>query len=259
MSALKKYIANIVQVVLRPGKVKVVPINSGHPDPVLNLAEMELFWNNNLPEEESGDQKLPISVVLTTIKSRSYFTSEFVIPALEANNPAEILIIDDEDINVQEKRNKGAALATQDFIIFCDDDKIMPKHYLSILYKSLLNHPEYGYAYTDYLGITIEVKSRRHKTNFYHKAKIFDLAELRKGNYIDTCSLMRRSVFCGFDPAIRRLQDWDLWLTLAAKGIKGLYVKDTGFFAFYLDEGVSSISNSFEEAQTAIRAKHKVY
>jgi hypothetical protein len=256
--SLKKYLWNIYQVLLKPDKVNVVSKYEDQPGSSLFLSGPQLFWKNETPEDNSGNQKLPVSVVLTTIKSRSYFTNEFVIPALQQNNPAEILIIDDEDLNVQEKRNKGAAMATQDFIIFCDDDKIMPKHYLSILYKSLLNKPEYGFAYTDYQSIIIDAKGHLRKTNFYHQANVFDIEELRKMNYIDTCSLMRREAFCGFDPAIKRLQDWDLWLTMSEKGIKGLYVRNTGFLAFYLDEGISSNSNSYIEALASVKAKHGI-
>ena len=45
----------------------------------------------------------------------------------------------------------------------------------------------------------------------------FDVRRLRAGNYIDLAALIRADSFPGFDPAVRRYQDWDLWLNIALK------------------------------------------
>lgn len=80
----------------------------------------------------------------------------------------------------------------------------------------------------------------------------YDQKRLKRKNYIDTCLLIRRDLFCGFDPQIKRLQDWDLWLTLMEHGVKGLHVKKTGFLSFRLDVGITSITNSYTDAYNAI-------
>ena len=46
-------------------------------------------------------------------------------------------------------------------------------------------------------------------------------------NYIHTSSLVRRSAFPGFDEDIKRFQDWDVWLTMAEQGKKGIYLPET--------------------------------
>ena len=45
-----------------------------------------------------NDKKnIPVSVILVVIKSRLEFVNAFVLPSIKANNPAEIIIIDDEN------------------------------------------------------------------------------------------------------------------------------------------------------------------
>jgi hypothetical protein len=53
----------------------------------------------------------------------------------------------------------------------------------------------------------------------------FDADKLKHMPYIHTTSLMRRSIFPGFDESIKRLQDWDLWLTLLEQGHSGIWLR----------------------------------
>jgi hypothetical protein len=55
----------------------------------------------------------------------------------------------------------------------------------------------------------------------------FDAQKLRHHNFIHTTALVRAADFPGFDPAIRRLQDWDVWLTMVEAGKKGVLVPET--------------------------------
>jgi hypothetical protein len=48
-------------------------------------------------------------------------------------------------------------------------------------------------------------------------------------NYIHTTSLIRREQFPGFDSAIKRFQDWDLWLTILERGGRGTFIQDELF------------------------------
>lgn len=56
----------------------------------------------------------------------------------------------------------------------------------------------------------------------------FDPDRLKSGNYIDLCSLIRREAV-QLDPGLSALQDWDLWLRLAAQNQYGAYVPETAF------------------------------
>lgn len=199
-----------------------------------------LSFTSNSNHFLKSNMKLPISVIMPTLKSRNCFTQDFVLPMIYANNPAEIIIVDDEEIGVQEKRNKGASKATQKYLFFCDDDTILPSNHLYILFTYLEERPDYAFAYTDYQAIVMDPLTHPKKNNYYHKALDFNLEVLKQRNYIDTSSLLKNEKFPGFDPTIKRLQDWDLWLTICLRGEKGLYVKETGIIKYYLDEGITS-------------------
>ena len=86
-----------------------------------------------------------------------------------------------------------------------------------------------------------------------------DGEKLKKGNYIDGACLFKRSAFCGFDTTLKRFLDWDLFLNLYInKGISGVYCNKTTYMAFYLDEGISSIHNSKEDAIQVIKTKYNL-
>jgi len=48
--------------------------------------------------------------------------------------------------------------------------------------------------------------------------------KLKKFNYIDVTSLLRREDFPRFDESLKKFQDWDLWLSIAQKGKTGICV-----------------------------------
>ncbi|MBU0678305.1 MAG: glycosyltransferase [Verrucomicrobia bacterium] len=56
----------------------------------------------------------------------------------------------------------------------------------------------------------------------------FDPDRLRRGNYIDTCSMLWRTSV-QLDPSLRTYHDWDLWLRLLEQNQVGKYVPDTAF------------------------------
>ena len=203
-------------------------------------------------------EKLPVSVVLVVIKSRLAFVNAFVLPSIKMNNPAEIIIVDDENLTNQEKRNKGALQATQKYLFICDDDVVLPANHLSILCKVLEKNEHFAFAYTDYQAIVMEPLSHPVGRNYYHKSRKFDLEYLKVTNYIDTCSLVRRKLFPYFDPQIKRFQDWDLWLTIALQGHRGVYVKETGIIKYYLDKGITSTQTDEDEKRNIIKKKHNL-
>ncbi len=269
-----KYFETIKKVVFFPSNYRLVPLESkpleskpleskpleSKPVEEVERSVKSFLWLNRERSNKnySYKNKLPISVIMPTIKSRSRFTGDFVIPMLKLNNPAEIIIVDDEDLGVQEKRNKGASKATQEYMFFCDDDTLLPQNHLAILFKVLEENKDCDYAYTDYQAIVMDPSTHARKNNYYHRASDFNLELLKQGNYVDTSSLLRRNKFPGFDPEIKRLQDWDLWLTISLKGSKGIYVKETGIIKYYLDEGITSIKNDLNMATAAVYKKHKI-
>ncbi len=111
-------------------------------------------------------------------------------------------------------RNNGFTRSTGDLVIFCDADVVMASDMLATMEKALADHPEASYAYG---GFRFGWKS--------FPSFAFDAGLLRRMNFVHTTSLIRREHFPGFDPAIRRFQDWDVWLTMLGDGYLGTFVR----------------------------------
>lgn len=115
-------------------------------------------------------------------------------------------------------RNRGAAAAKGELIIFCDADVEMRPEMLSKMKEALALHSEASYAYS----------------SFYWGWKLFrlwpfDADKLRRMPYITTTSLMRREHFPGFDVSIKKFNDWDLWLTMLERGHVGHWIGEPLF------------------------------
>jgi hypothetical protein len=85
----------------------------------------------------------------------------------------------------------------------------------------------------------------------------FDAAALRRQNYISTMSVIRRDAFPGFDESLRRLQDYDLWLTMLAAGHVGVYC-GAEVFSTLVRNGITYAPDAqpYEEALRIVRRKH---
>ena len=88
------------------------------------------------------DGILPVSIIVPLAKKRREFFNNLVLPLLEANMTAEIIINDDEG-SAPKKRNDGFKKSTQPFLFFCDDDIILPANYIRSLYDVLKKNPTY--------------------------------------------------------------------------------------------------------------------
>ena len=202
------------------------------------------------------DDGLPVSVIVPLSKNRQVFFNTMVLPLIEANETKEI-IINDNDGLAPKKRNDGFKKSTQPYLFFCDDDILLPSNYIFKLHKVLEKNPDVGFAYTGYDGIVLHPESHPMRGNFKIPAVEYNPQALKYGNYISTMTLVRRDIFPMFDESLKRLQDWDIWLTLAALGHKGVLVPDLTFYAYYLDTGITANNNSEIDAVNSIRQKHK--
>lgn len=199
---------------------------------------------------------LPISIVIPHMKSRSWFFRRFALPTMRMNDP-EAVIIEDWEGGACAKRNAGAAKATSPYIIFVDDDTLLAEDCLRKMLAALEETPSAGFAYSGYTGIVLPGVRFQTGENYVMKSQPYDLAKLRKSNFIDTTSLLRRSLFPGFDTNLERLQDWDLWLTLAGRGIHGTFIDDRLFMKFHVDEGIST-RVSLAKPAAILKRKHRL-
>ena len=171
---------------------------------------------------------------------------------------------DQKNLGGPAARNRGFGESKGDFVIFCDADVILRPDALEKMRAALEAHPEAAYAYSSFrFG--------------WKKFPIwpFDARKLKEMNYIHTTSLIRRGDFPGFDESLKRFQDWDLWLTMLARGKTGVFVPETLFRVVTQGGGISAWAPSFlyrlpwktlhfrprvvekyEDAADIVRAKH---
>ncbi len=157
-------------------------------------------------------------------------------------------------------RNRGAREAKGEYLLFCDADIEMAPNMLEIMLKTLENNPEAGFAYSSFkYGLK------------YFKLGPYDADKLKKMPYIHSTSLIRMQCFPGWDESVKRLQDWDLWLTMLEQGHRGVWIDDVLFkvkaggaisswlpsFAYKLMPFLPSVKK-YKKAVGIIKNKHKL-
>lgn len=190
---------------------------------------------------------VPVSVIVPHQAHRKPFLALHTLPGILENDPAEILI-EAGDGGACRKRNLGASKASQPFLFFCDDDCVPRPGCLRELMGALAEDPAAAFSYCDE-----EIIDGNHFV--VRKAGPWDPLRLKRENYIGTMSLLRRETFPGFDPEMRRFQDWDLWLTMARAGARGVYVPRALVSNHRIDPGITG-TVPLGEAMEAIRRKH---
>lgn len=126
-----------------------------------------------------------------------------------------IILINQENKGSNPARNRGYQEAKGKYLLFCDADIEMKPTILEKMVKTLERNPDKSFVYC----------------SFYYGFKKFrlwpyDPDRLKKMPYIHTCSLIRKENFPGFDEKIKRLQDWDLWLTMLEQGHTGIWIPE---------------------------------
>lgn len=162
----------------------------------------------------------------------------------------DIIIINDREGNANTARNAGFEFVKTPYVLFSDNDIVWNEPAINLMIQTLEANPEISYAYGSYYFEN-------------HSAPIqcteeFNADLLRKRNFISTMSVIRSVHFPGFDPEIRRFQDWDLWLTMLEQGHTG---KNIGTVAFTTNvrRGITySGLFSTTDALRAIQEKHNL-
>ena len=157
-------------------------------------------------------------------------------------------------------RNAGLQNAKGEYVLFCDADVVMRPDMLQKMYDALQKYPEVSYAYSSF--------------KFGWKTFTlcpFDGEKLKRMPYIHSTSLIRRAHFpkTGWDESLKRLQDWDLFLTMFEEGHTGAWIPDILFTVSVRRGGMSSwlpsffykipflpIVKKYKAAETIVKKKH---
>lgn len=140
-------------------------------------------------------------------------------------------IIHQQNMGANPARNRGLKETESEFVILVDADVIMRPNMLELMHTQLQNS-DASFCYS-----TFRFGGKLFKGMPYNAEK------LKKLNYIHTTSLVRRAHHPGFDIAVKRLQDWDVWLTMAEAGHGGVLVNEVLFDV--LTEGKSRIGSQW--------------
>lgn len=117
-------------------------------------------------------------------------------------------------------RNYGFNQSRGDLILFCDADMELREDCLEAMKQALDENSEIDFVYANF-------KYGWKKFIVFE----FDREKLKLNNYINTCSMVRRSVVIGWDESLKRFQDWDFWLGMVERGSKGKHINQTLFKA----------------------------
>ena len=154
--------------------------------------------------------------------------------------------------NGNRARNFGFLKISTPYVAFFDADNVMMPRFLEVLYSALEEVPHATFAYGDRIVFADDDLQQ----GDCEVSGPFDVRRLRVGNYIDLAALIRVDRFPGFDPAVRRYQDWDLWLNIALRqGGIGHYVPETLYYYRVHPHSVSQREDR-DRAMWRIRRKY---
>ncbi len=203
-----------------------------------------------------------VSIIIPTYNYGQYLTEAIESAINQTYSNKEVLVVDDgstdntKDIvkkfnNIRyfykknsgapDSRNFGVRKAKGEYIIFLDADNKLDPNYISKTYNELKKNPNVDFIYTQLKVFG----SEKYITSFPD----YNIDKLKFENYIDACSLLKKNVFIYAQYFnIKGLQDWDFYLSLAEKNIKGKLLNEPLLLYRKHDKGISlSISDNINK------------
>ncbi|MDP3985767.1 MAG: glycosyltransferase family A protein [bacterium] len=201
---------------------------------------------------ENNNQKLPlVSVVIPAWNSETTIRGTLDSLFNQTNADFEVIVVDDgstdktaelvrtygkgvrlisqENQGSNPARNRGWREAQGRYLFFLDSDVALRADCFEKLLAALDAHPEASYAYASF---------RFGKKLF--RLWPFDPERLRRMPFIHTGAMIRAEDFPGFDESIKRLQDWDVFLTMLERGKSGVWVSEVLFSVALREQGISA-------------------
>ncbi|MEI6378536.1 MAG: glycosyltransferase family A protein [Candidatus Falkowbacteria bacterium] len=171
-----------------------------------------------------------------------------------------IMLLNQKNHGSNPARNRGFKEAKGEYVIFCDADLVLDKTMLAKMKQALISNPLSSFAYVSF----------QYGRKTFHLFP-FTAERLKQMPFIHTTSLIRTKDFPGFDEKIRRLQDWDLWLTMLERGKSGIFIDEVLFrvrtgghistwlpkFAYKLLPFLPQVKR-YKRAEKIIKDKHRL-
>jgi len=150
-------------------------------------------------------------------------------------------------------RNAGFKESSGEIVSFFNSDYIAKPGMTRTWVDTLLDNPEYGFAYGGYEYST-------NQRNAY-MSKEFNEYDLTQANYIDCGFPLWRKNVVEWDENCKSLQDWDFWIRVVKKGVKGFHMEHDPFYVAQLPQpgGLSFDShNNWVERVKYIKEKNGI-
>jgi glycosyltransferase involved in cell wall biosynthesis len=150
-------------------------------------------------------------------------------------------------------RNEGFQMTTGDYVAAWDIDCFAKPEMVRMWKDTFDRNPDAAFVYSGY-----EFESGDGGYN----SEMFDEYSLQCGNFIASMFPVKREFFPGWDESLKAAQDWDFWLSVVAKGGKGVFLRGYGFITELPKKGSISYSGwsaeNREETIRAVRRKHNI-
>jgi glycosyltransferase involved in cell wall biosynthesis len=131
-----------------------------------------------------------------------------------------LFISNERNLGAPASRNKGYEKSNGNYLLFCDADAVLAPEALETMVSALDNNNDVSFVYSSFKW------GRK-----LFKLEEFSLAKLQKKPYIHTMSMLRREAMPEglWDENLKKLQDWDFFLTIAESGKKGMFINKVLF------------------------------
>ena len=225
--------------------------------PVYNQADKITATLNSIERQSFQDYE----VIIVNDGSSDNVENVFVNFIISRKSQNRFLFLNQRNQGAPAARNKGLEASLGDYLFFCDADAVLAPEALEIFKQALDSSPESAYAYS----------------SFYWGKKLFrvgevDVKKLKHGPCIHTMSLVRRSDIPtgAWDESIKKLQDWDFWLSILEEKSKlGIFINKPlftvspgGSMSFWLPSFVYSLFpflnkvKEYKQAVKRVKEKH---
>lgn len=204
------------------------------------------------PEEKAKEKKTIGKKITVVIPIRKGGNAKITKDSLAKQTIEGMKIIEVRDTQgkgANWARNKGFEKVDTEYVLFSDDDIEWEPDALEKLLEPLEKVKPVSYSYGSY-----EMDGK------IQCDKEFNPATLQDTNFISTMSLIRTKDFPGFDESIKRLQDWDLWLTMLLQHQNyGVYIGKK-IFTTKKRDGITEGKDAqpYAEAVEIIKKKHNL-
>lgn len=183
------------------------------------------YMPDTLTSIEQIEDKGLYEVIIVNDGSTDVATNEYLRDLQQQNKP-NYTVLFQENQGVCIARNNALKHATGEYVLPVDSDNKITKEYVYKAIEVLDNNEDITIVYCDYtlMGEETGIKV----------AGPFNLQRLMLGNFIDNCSVYRRSLLSKIGyletyKTINGVEDWEFWLRAAFNGYKFHYINEPLF------------------------------